>query len=358
MNKLSLVIVDHDEIYLEYLNKFLSSTYKGKFEITCFSDDKIFLEYISTVRKKDILLISKDIYDENTDTIDAKVILKLVEGNEILEDKEKVIHKYKDIKNIYDIALKEYLGSNPKKTLKVSVENADTKIVTVYSPVGGSGKSLIAASLSSNLSQNGKKVFYLNLEDIQSTEEYFSGNGKSSLSDIIFEVKDKASNFIEKLNSIINTDTSTGVKYLNCTDNILDIEDMDQDDMKWLLEQLLKTKIYDYIVIDTVSKYNSVYDIVLNTSDIVITPILNNKTSINKVEKFIKNQSELDKYYFVQNMNNENSIMQVSALKYIDKQIDTSIYENKDLNNCSGEQAMNSPNIKSAINTIIEQIGL
>mgnify|MGYP000353129460 CR=1 FL=1 len=158
--------------------------------------------------------------------------------------------------------------------------------------------------------------------------------------------------------SIINVFLTLGVKYLNCTDNILDIEDMNQEDIKWLLEELLKTKVYDYIVIDTVSKYNSVYDIVLNTSDMVITPMLNNKTSINKIEKFIKSQSELYKYYFIHNMNNQNTIMQIPALKYIDKQINISICEDKNLNSCSSNQAINSHNIKSAINTIIEQLEL
>lgn len=356
--KLSLIIVDNDEIYLSYLNKFLSSTYKGKFEITCFSDEEIFIESINTIRKKDVLIINKDIYDKNEDKIDMNIVLKLVEGNEIIdEESEKIINKYKDVKNIHDIVLKEYINDNPKKTTRIKTEDADTKIITIYSPIGGSGKSTITAAISNQLAKQGKKVFYLNLEDIQSTNMYFDENEKESLSDIIFEVKDRADNFKDKINNAMSTH-STGVMYLTSTSHILDIEDITQEDIKWMLEEILKMKMFNYIIIDTSSKYNGVYDVIINSSDIVITPVINNKSSINKIDKFIKNQSNLDKYYFVQNRNIYNYTMDIQALKYINSKIETSIYEDKNLSEYSEKDVINSSTIKNPINEIIENLGL
>ncbi len=358
MTKLSLIIVDNDEIYLSYLNKFLSSTYQGQFEITCFSDEEIFLETIDTIRKKDVLVINKDIYDKNADAIDINIVLKLVEGNEIIdEDSEKIINKYKDVKIIKDIVLREYMNYNPRKTTRIQTQNTNTKTITVYSPIGGSGKTTIATGISTQLAKQGRKVFYLNLEDIQSTNMYFNETDKASLSDIIFEVKDRVDNFREKLDNAISTD-STGTMYLASTSNILDIEDITQEDIKWMIEEILKMKMFDYIVIDTSSKYNGVYDVILNSSDIVITPIVNNKTSINKIDKFIKNQSNLDKYCFVQNRNTQGYTMNIQSLKYINSKIETSIVEDRNLNEYSEKQVINSTTIKNAINEIIDNLGL
>ena len=48
-------------------------------------------------------------------------------------------------------------------------ESNKTKLVSVYSPIGGAGKTTIAANACINCAREGMKVFYINLETIGST---------------------------------------------------------------------------------------------------------------------------------------------------------------------------------------------
>ncbi|MGL5694991.1 MAG: hypothetical protein ACRCXA_12995, partial [Peptostreptococcaceae bacterium] len=150
MDKLNLIIVDKDEFYLEYLFNFLER-YKDKLNIRCFSNEDKFLEFIKEIDYKYVVLINNEIYERNEEIIDSEIILKLVDGSEgISESDIDKIYKYRDINSIYDKVAKAYSDCSYKRKV--------TKIITVYSSVGGTGKSTIAASLSSRLAKNDKSV--------------------------------------------------------------------------------------------------------------------------------------------------------------------------------------------------------
>ncbi|QGS68934.1 AAA family ATPase [Oceanobacillus sp. 143] len=59
---------------------------------------------------------------------------------------------------------------------KYLARSKQTKVLSVYSPVGGAGKTTIAVNLSKQLALNNAKVFYLNLELINTTSLYFSSS--------------------------------------------------------------------------------------------------------------------------------------------------------------------------------------
>ena len=360
MNKIGLIIVDHDENYLSYLNNYLSSISKGKFEINCFTDKDTFISQINNIKKKDVLIINTEMYDEVIETLGISSVLFLDESNDITEyEDNRVLHKFRDVKNIQERAVKAYLEGNPKKVKKVYAKNTETQIITVYSPVGGCGKSLLAATLSNALAEEGKKVLYLNLEDIQSTSLYFSGKGNIGFSDIILDVKDKSDNFINKLITGSAVDSSTNVSYLNPTENILDIEDINEEDIKWLLEAILKANKYSYVIIDTVSKFNSVYSVVLNSSHYVITPILCDENSKKKLEKFVLDVGAIDKYHFVYNMYDGTFELEIPECLYnLDKEVAVVINEDRSLRNLQGENLINGEVIKSAAVTLIETLEL
>lgn len=360
MNKISLILVDYDEKYLAYLNSFLSASCKGKFEINCFSSKEALLSNIENIKRKDVLIINNEMYDQSIEALGINAVLFLDESNDIAEYEDKrVLHKFRDVKNIQEKAIEAYLAGNPKKIKKVYAKNTETQLITVYSPVGGSGKSLLAAALSTELSNIGKGVLYLNLEDIQSTSLYFSGNGNIGFSDIILDVKDKSHTFIQKMITSTNIDSSTNVSYLNPTENILDIEDINEEDIKWFLESILKINQYSYVVIDTVSKYNSVYNVVLDSSHHVITPILCDENSKNKLKKFINDINSIEKYYFIYNMNDGSVQLELPECLYnIGKEIGTVIDEDKNLRKIPGELAINSKVIKEAVSKIINDLEL
>lgn len=365
MKKLNLIIADYDEEYLNSLYLYISSEYKAAFEINCFSNEELLLDGLKEIRNKDnlVLVIDERMYDKSIENMGISTIILLVDYD-IDENDIKFIHKYKDIEFFKDKVIRAYSENNPENTTKLQSNNAETTIIPIYSPVGGSGKSTIAAAISVALSQQGKEVFYLNLEDIQSTDLYFNGENNKNLSDVIFEVKDRAENFASKLVSSINVDKNTNVSYLNPTESIFDIEDMTEEDAKWLVEGICSVKKYNYIVIDMSSKYNSLYNMILK-SDLtrnIICPIINDNTSLIKLEKYVSNisyrdQRTIEKYYFLYNINNEKYQLEGLNSEY-NVNFNTIIPENDQLRKLSGQDVINSDFIRYYMNKIIQELEL
>ena len=106
MGKLNLIILDYDKEYLDYLNKYLLNNYKGKLYITCFTETEQLVDAISSIKNKDVLVVNSDIYDDSMRSMGISCIELLVENNFKEEDRGNRIHKYKDVSNFYEIALK------------------------------------------------------------------------------------------------------------------------------------------------------------------------------------------------------------------------------------------------------------
>lgn len=357
MKKLTLMLLDYDEAYLIRLNDYLSRMYKGKFEISCFTSKDNLLEQIKNVRNKDVLIVNKEMYDESLEELGIKAVLKLVEENIDTTNESKLIHKFKDINYINDKIINLYKENNVEELVKINSNNAQTKIISVYSPIGGSGKSTLAAGISMLLAEQEKEVFYLNLEDIQSTELYFQSEEATSLSDVIFEIKDRSDNYVQKLVAGVSIDGNTKVSFLNPTENILDIEDMNEEDIKWLLEGIVNTKKYHYIIVDMSSKYNSIYSLVLNYSKNVVTPILNSEISNIKLEKFISDVNDLDKYLFVYNfINNFDEYDNPECLSLLNLELGLVIRKENRIS--SDIETLNMPSFRGSVNAIIKELKL
>ena len=364
MKKLNLIIADYNEEYLSRLYSYILSEHKTSFEINCFSDKELLIESIKQIKDKSnlVLVIDNKLYDLSLENMGISTIISLVDY-EIDDSEIKKIHKYRDVGCFKDKVIRAYSECNPENIIEIQSNNAETKIIAVYSPVGGCGKSTISAALSCELVERGNEVFYLNLEDIQSTDLYFNGENNKNLSDVILEVKDRDNNFVSKLLESINVDKETGVAYLNPTESIFDIEDMSEEDAKWIIEGLCEEGKYNYIIIDMSAKFNSLYNMILK-SDLtknIICPVINDKTSLNKLNKFISNISSghinsIEKYFFLYNI--DNGVYGYENSNNDNVEFKISIREIKELRKASGKDVINSSFIKTYMNQIIKCLDL
>ena len=65
----------------------------------------------------------------------------------------------------------------------------DARVIAVYSPIGGSGKSTIAAGLSVQCARRGMKVLYLNFERASCTSAFFNPGQGVNLSRVMLSIK-------------------------------------------------------------------------------------------------------------------------------------------------------------------------
>jgi len=143
-----------------------------------------------------------------------------------------------------------------------------TKIITVNTIRGGSGKTLFSILLSKYLPGNKLLIDF----DIQNSLTYWSGielNGKSIFNAII---NDDFKNNIQTINdntSIIASDIK-----------LLDIQNLEPN----RLGDLKKIKGYDYIIIDTPPTYSGLLYNAFQISDIVILPVMLDLFSFKSLE--------------------------------------------------------------------------
>lgn len=334
MAKISLVIVEPDKSYLTGLTNFLSERYSDKLQITCFTEIMYLEKYFKSNKKIDILLIKPEMYYD-------EMPLQMISNIIILSDKKDltqfngfpIVKKYQTGEILYHELLNIYennlgIDQNPESS------NKEVNITTVYSPIGGIGKTSIAIALALTLCKLGKAVLYLNLEDIQSTSAFFDCTCSRNLSDLLYFVKDRSDKFQEKLQSIVLTEVSSGLNYFGPVDSVLDIEDLNSEDARFLMESLSKTTRYEYIIIDLSSRFNSNYNEILSKSSKVLIPIGQDKLSSVKLDNLLKQTDNLDNFYFLINKyREENNILLPENLVREKKPIIQNIYYDVNLEN-------------------------
>ena len=205
MRKLSLLIVDSDEDYLKALSTYFSINYFSEFKITSISSKEYFSKYLSSVQGIDILLINRNMFSAE---IEKKFINTIILMGEDTEDKSIIdygyIFKYMRANKIYNEIKRYFIAENPNIGEDVTTGKKMTKVTTVYSPIGGSGKSIVSITTALKLVENANEVLYLNFEDIPSTSVFFDCRNRNSMSDLLYLAKDRNEHLSSEILKYVN----------------------------------------------------------------------------------------------------------------------------------------------------------
>jgi chromosome partitioning protein len=159
----------------------------------------------------------------------------------------------------------------PEAILILTVEESPmekTKVVSVVSQKGGSGKSSTAIMLANYLAALGKSVLLTDTDYSNSTTLYYltSKAGEKGFAESM------------KKRSITENIIPTRKENIDIVPSDKSIENIRVKDNRMLL-QILETEsaalsVYDYIVIDTSQGYNPITANAITASDLVLTPLM------------------------------------------------------------------------------------
>lgn len=312
--EINLAILDSDAAYLLRLSKALSVRFGEKLVVHTFTSEQN-LEQIFCTNKIDVLLLNEDV-SEKLVLPHTVLVAYLVDKRNIESiNGNKAICKYQKLEKFYrevvgmcsenDIGNYQYLPN----------ESNNTKLISFISSTGGVGTSTIAAGFCHREASLGKKVFYLNLEQFGSSKVFFSGEGNGGLSKIIFAIKCKKSNFSAMLESCVSKDRS-GVYFFEDSNLALDLFELTEEEVHFLISELTKISVYDYIVIDMnyhleskfsslVNMFNKIF-IVSSESQIAQVKIRRMLETLRVLEKQ-KGESFIDKVSQIINKVSENN---------------------------------------------------
>lgn len=302
MEKRNMIIVDSDERYIKNLMNYINKNYSNIFNTTCFTDYLYMEEYIKKQKKTDIILISLELFKDNISKLKDRFVIILTESLSEY-DGHSCIKKYQSAEKICRDIIKKY--EVDRKDIE---DNKDTNVITFYSPIGGIGTSTLAISTAYFIGQMGKKVLYVNLENIQSTEIFLNNFQKSkyNLSDLIISIKNRSNNFSEILNSSINKYSDLEFYYFGVTDSILDIEELTYEDIKDLVENIQKVNLFDFVVFDLPSTLDTKYYSLFQKSNNVFVSIGQDKRSNYKIDTLLTQLDNTENFLFIVNkLNNK-----------------------------------------------------
>lgn len=246
--KIKLAILESDVSYLKRIVSVFNTKFVDRLEIYSFTDKEVALSILE--KKRINVLLASDVFEiEEVEIPKQCAFAYFVDSSEIDSvNGQKAICKFQKAETIYRDILGIY-AENSGNTATFKMMDGTCKVLMFSSPAGGVGNSTMAAAFSVCCAKSGKKVLYLNLEKLGSADAFFSADGSSTMSDVLYALKGKKTKLSFKIESCVKQDKS-GVYFFSQTKFTLDMAELSYEDWGQLINELKTTGFYEYIIID------------------------------------------------------------------------------------------------------------
>ena len=295
MKRYRIIMVDEDISYLSKIELMLLREYGEEIDLELITEADYLDRLFQTPQQIDLLIIHEEYWKEEYRKQNVRHIFFLTETENGINSIPGItnIYKYSSVQNVVhtiNVVLKHLVQGRENKLEK--------KVVLVYSPQGGSGKTTIALGAAKALFQLGNHVLYIDAESIQTPA--FKENLERWADRSLIQAL-SVGRFSKEIfeNNIEHGDVDCLMPFqYSLVGNGL-------KDMNYLpLIQAAKTTMpYDFIIVDTSNEFNDFKAQMMATADQVIIPCLQDEQGAAKIEALLHNinASDKNKYIFVCN---------------------------------------------------------
>ena len=330
MEKISVVFVDVDENYLMALEKKFVEELGGYINISIITDMYYFGKYFSKPKDIDILVINEQVYSADINKHNIKYIYILKETPIIAEQDSinNCIYKYTSVVDVFlQIASNEIL-----KNCIVKKNSTTEGVITVCSPIGGSGKTTIALGLALSLTKLGKKVIYVSMDSLQSFG-YFLDVSQYMPADFSNFMLSDANTLKDSILNYIKTDI---FDFLMPFKGSLARNKVEKKQFLNVIKAIELSNKYEYIIVDTDSTIDDELNSLIDMSNKVMIVTMQDKLQAAKTELFVASLDKVDeeKCIYICNKyieNRENDLINHINSFYIKEYLyyDSSIIDSK-----------------------------
>lgn len=173
------------------------------------------------------------------------------------------VQKYQRISNIYKEVLKKY-AEHVKDSEMDYFKAANTKVIAVHSPIGGSGKTTLSLAIAGKIRRTGKRVLFLTMEQCISSSVCCDIREEGIT--CLVEALNTNTSFEFRLKGIIKQNPS-GLLYIEGFNRLVDYDDVKGEEIEKIINKIKMCDVCDYIVIDTGSTLDDVNKAVLLCAD-------------------------------------------------------------------------------------------
>jgi len=261
MDRLNIVIADSDCEYAAKLTEFLISRYSSRFSVTKVTS--AYLEQnVSVLRDVQVLLVDRKTAEKvRSDNVFSGVTIILDDEKTIpggvkelppekagFAPKTGSLFKYQDGETIINSVLDIYSQFSEMPVFAAANNNRQSRVIGVYSPCGGIGKSTVALALCMQGAKRGLKPLYLN----------FMGWGvfndsERNFSRILLAIDNTDNSLLEAL---LRKDKASGIYYYTLPDSCLEFGEISDEKTACLFKRIIDSGLYDVIVLDMSNEFN------------------------------------------------------------------------------------------------------
>ncbi|MCM1288719.1 MAG: AAA family ATPase [Clostridium sp.] len=300
MAEISIVIASLDRKYLSSLELSFTKKVASNVSLEIITDYEYLLNFFSIPRKIDCLIIDEDLYSEMVDKQHINCVFLFTEQTtDSLQRFNNIeyIYKFSSVKEIFHKVVGK-MGLDINNGKRDGSKSVKTSTIMVYSPIGGSGKTIVALGLANQLADLNKKVLYLNVQSLQDFQPMVGDYGYCENGFDRYLMRKDPNVAKEMQRSVVNVgfDCLRGFKGSMLSYGITD------EHYIFLIQNLVESKMYDYIIVDSSTEFSSINSKIMSFSDKVVVVATQGRSEEYKINSFIHSiEYSEDKFLFVCN---------------------------------------------------------
>jgi MinD-like ATPase involved in chromosome partitioning or flagellar assembly len=281
--RVKVLIADGDEEYaLRLENRFLRSL-RSHIDLQVFTDYEMLEEFISHPIHIDVALVDEKLLDcihENMNITELYVLAEEETGDVQTDDGDghTYVYKYTSLNHVFNRTMGSY-----RHFVSRGAEGRSTQVITLCSPIGGSGKTTIAVGIASSLQDEGYRVLYIDAEYQQGLYGLFQRVHPAS-AEAMRAIGNRASSSYGSVKPFIENDT---VDVVPPADKNILMFGLYLDDYVRLIQDVVSTSDYDYLVVDTDGTLDKETLSLIGCTTTVVVPILPSEMAAMKTKAFL-----------------------------------------------------------------------
>lgn len=277
----NLVICDPETDYAARLAAFLNEKKELAFQVkTCRSLKQ--MQALQEEMSVEVLLISGEYTKEQRQTVNAsRIIVLTVKEEEDTGDGQAYVFKYQSGDEIYAQIIKICAADNAEGILNIRKKEKG-KIIGIYSPVHRTGQTTFAIEKGRELSKE-QNVLYLNLEAFAGFGGHFPEERNRNLSVLLYYIKQESGNPGLLLPTLVKQ--MGELYYIPPAAFPEDLKAVTAEEWIQLFYEILKSSIYDVLVLDLGECIQGLYRI-LSICDTVYLPEADDEFAAAKIKQY------------------------------------------------------------------------
>ena len=260
-----VVIADFEEDYVVVLEEKILEEFGDKVELEIITEEHYFQTYFTQQRTVEVLIVGEEFYFSELEKHNIRNIFVLHEKLVDMIEKDSVVKhiiKYSSANKIYQQVIS---SNNCLSKLCANKQLSKTKVIVVYSPVGGVGKTTLALGISAFLARE-YKVLYIAAERMNIFQYHF--NAATSIpNSIAMELGESDTELYTKIKNVIETEF---LDYFQPFSVALSALNLDCSIYNKIIKNVKEANEYDYIVVDTDTVFDKAKAVMIAKADNVV----------------------------------------------------------------------------------------